>query len=179
MVFKSQNKIRFCKWCDKRTKENIQIRKNGKIRRKGYYRTCGSKECTSAQYRDEEISRKKSFLNESRPHHCLCCNQLFQAYHGNHTKFCRGCVPDHKWRERARRYGIGKPQWEAMLEKQNGQCALCERNPEVIDHCHDSGRIRGLLCNKCNGNIKFLDMEKDFKEKAIIYTKVKDVSFQK
>jgi len=56
-----------------------------------------------------------------------------------------------------------------MLELQNGVCAICgqvesdvnHKTQEVrgmaVDHCHDSGKIRGLLCRSCNtllGNAK-------------------------
>lgn len=175
MVFKSQNKIRICKYCESTVKENIQI-KNGKIRKKGYYKTCGSQLCRSAQYRDEYVCRSKGRLNEVRSRHCLCCEQKFQAYHPANTKFCIECVPDRSWRARAQRYGIGKPQWKELLEKQNFSCALCHRNPEVIDHCHKTGKIRGLLCNKCNVNIKFLDSEEEFINNAIKYVGI-NVSF--
>lgn len=54
------------------------------------------------------------------------------------------------------RYGLSIDQYQQMLESQYGLCAIC-RKPETvgsgalsIDHCHDSGSVRGLLCRKCN-----------------------------
>lgn len=53
-----------------------------------------------------------------------------------------------------RRYGIPHSDVLAMLEKQNSRCAICctEVTEEtlVVDHCHDSSRIREILCNRCN-----------------------------
>jgi hypothetical protein len=61
-------------------------------------------------------------------------------------------------RESARRYGI-TPEWfwEQMAAQKNS-CATCKRpfdwedkqTKPHIDHCHASGKVRGLLCNRCN-----------------------------
>lgn len=51
-------------------------------------------------------------------------------------------------------YGITAEQYYAMLKAQNGGCWICGSNPKKrrlhIDHCHKSGKIRGLLCMRCN-----------------------------
>jgi hypothetical protein len=50
-----------------------------------------------------------------------------------------------------RLYGITLEQREALYASQAGVCALCEVNEaEVVDHDHQTGKVRGLLCNKCN-----------------------------
>lgn len=60
-------------------------------------------------------------------------------------------------------YGITKDEYEAMLAGQDGRCAICRTTEPKgkggwhVDHCHDSGKIRGLLCHFCNfvlGNAK-------------------------
>lgn len=55
-----------------------------------------------------------------------------------------------------RKYGISYDQREGMYNLQNGRCAICER-PEsdfskrlAVDHNHKSGKVRGLLCFRCN-----------------------------
>lgn len=60
------------------------------------------------------------------------------------------------------RYGITEDDYNAMFVKQSGKCAVCStdfngsaRNMDV-DHCHVSGRVRGLLCNNCNRGIGYL-----------------------
>lgn len=55
------------------------------------------------------------------------------------------------------RYGIDEEQYETMLEKQGGVCKICKKYElrakskyMVVDHCHDTGKVRGILCHKCN-----------------------------
>ena len=61
-----------------------------------------------------------------------------------------------------RKYGITLVDELQMLEEQKGLCRICKRHQDVVkfkfhvDHCHKTGKIRGLLCNKCNqalGNV--------------------------
>lgn len=53
-------------------------------------------------------------------------------------------------------YGITLADYEAMVEKQGGKCALCGGPPHGkgnklhVDHCHVEGHVRGLLCSPCN-----------------------------
>lgn len=54
-----------------------------------------------------------------------------------------------------RRYGLTVEGYTRLLCEQDGRCALClaptpEDGDLVVDHCHDSGRVRGLLCGACN-----------------------------
>ena len=53
-----------------------------------------------------------------------------------------------------RHYGITLEQYEQMLAEQDGACAICKRLPTkrtlAVDHNHDTGRVRGLLCAQCN-----------------------------
>jgi hypothetical protein len=52
-----------------------------------------------------------------------------------------------------RQYGISAAEYDALLKKQNGACAICRRRSKerlCVDHCHWTGMIRGLLCRRCN-----------------------------
>lgn len=56
-----------------------------------------------------------------------------------------------------RKYGLTRAQWNALYAAQDGVCALCRipgrtgrHSKLVVDHCHETGRIRGLLCGPCN-----------------------------
>lgn len=62
----------------------------------------------------------------------------------------------------ARKYGMTVEQYENMFKEQNGKCAICEeeetsfcgrsgsRKTLCVDHCHQTGKVRGLLCIRCN-----------------------------
>ena len=54
---------------------------------------------------------------------------------------------------RKERYGLMNDTYELMLKKQENSCAICllpfVKTPHV-DHCHKTGKIRGLLCSSCN-----------------------------
>ncbi|WP_280138712.1 endonuclease VII domain-containing protein [Trujillonella endophytica] len=53
-----------------------------------------------------------------------------------------------------RRYGITAADFDAMLAAQGGLCAICASAPaEHVDHDHDTGRVRRLLCFNCNGGL--------------------------
>lgn len=56
-----------------------------------------------------------------------------------------------------REYGLTQELYERMLLGQGGGCAICHttepgtaKNYFSVDHCHVTGKIRGLLCNRCN-----------------------------
>lgn len=60
------------------------------------------------------------------------------------------------------RYGVDKTMYEAMYFEQDGACAIpaCVREAVSVDHCHDSGKARGLLCQGCNVALGFVENER-------------------
>ena len=68
-----------------------------------------------------------------------------------------------------RTFGITSLLFDALVEKQHGRCAICDRDEETlraartrkyqwlyVDHDHLTGKIRGLLCNDCNAGLGLL-----------------------
>jgi hypothetical protein len=52
------------------------------------------------------------------------------------------------------RYGIGADEFDELVRQQGGACAICRReNPEHVDHDHETGAVRGILCFNCNGGL--------------------------
>jgi hypothetical protein len=53
------------------------------------------------------------------------------------------------------RYGITVSDRDAMVAAQGGGCAICgrEMKPPHVDHCHETGKIRGILCRSCNSGL--------------------------
>ena len=68
------------------------------------------------------------------------------------------------------RYGIGAPEVAALIEAQRSLCAICLRKPAVqVDHDHKSGRVRGILCDGCNGALGAFDESEERIRRAIEY----------
>ena len=78
-----------------------------------------------------------------------------------------------------RAYGITFDEYEELLSKQNKKCAICgidnngkyRNKPRAfaVDHCHTTGKIRGLLCSDCNTGIGLLKDNINFLQSAIKY----------
>lgn len=52
---------------------------------------------------------------------------------------------------RCKNVGITVAQYQALWERQHGMCGVCQRRDATdLDHCHDTGQFRGLLCAACN-----------------------------
>ncbi len=76
-------------------------------------------------------------------------------------------------------YGITLDQYNEMLSKQEGKCMICKSNNNgfynkkpkafAVDHCHTTGKIRGLLCSDCNTGIGLLKDNIDLLNNAIKY----------
>lgn len=106
-----------------------------------------------------------------------CATQARQWFHGNKE---RAKENRHRWNLGAT-YGITPEQYQEMLTAQGGVCAVCgldEPNEHgrtgtkfrlSVDHCHETGRVRGLLCQKCNRAIGLLNDNVDLLRKAIDY----------
>ena len=75
--------------------------------------------------------------------------------------FCKPCALFHrnsigKHNQLKKRYGISLEQYNEMFVKQEGKCAICKQHQMnfkvslAVDHCHTTGKVRGLLCASCN-----------------------------
>lgn len=66
-------------------------------------------------------------------------------------------------------------QYLKILEAQGGKCLLCRRAHAklCVDHCHTTGRIRGILCDPCNRGIGLLGDSPELLEKAAGYLRDK------
>lgn len=62
--------------------------------------------------------------------------------------------------------------YQRLLDQQGGACAICERECElVVDHCHQTGVVRGLLCGACNSGLGMLGDDLPSLEAALAYLK--------
>jgi hypothetical protein len=81
----------------------------------------------------------------------------------------------HRWAAIYTRYKLTKGEWQVVFDKQHGCCAICGapqeklNHPLEIDQDHATGKIRGLLCRKCNSGIALLGDDIERLKKAIGY----------
>lgn len=77
------------------------------------------------------------------------------------------------------KYGLTEEDFNNLLEKQNSVCAICKKSetriingkicPLSIDHCHKTGKVRGLLCNECNNGLSRFRDDNKILNSAISY----------
>ena len=91
-------------------------------------------------------------------------------------------------RSKYARYGLSVEQYNAMVESQNGACAICERVPSdslQIDHdhscCSENARscgecVRGLLCRNCNSMLGYINDDQKVLENGIAYLRSRGLS---
>jgi hypothetical protein len=94
---------------------------------------------------------------DGKHHRCAICNRI-------QTKEWQQLNPDKVKNNGLKyQYGITLVEYVEMLEAQEGRCKICKtdvpggKGSFHVDHCHDSGKVRGLLCHYCNvgmGNFK-------------------------
>ena len=139
---------RTCNKCEKEFDiENFYITsKNGNRRR----------EC---KYCFRKISQKSRDENRDR----------FREYWRRASKKAYGKdVPGFNLRKN---YGITREQFVDIAMSQDGRCKICELKTDklCVDHDHETGKIRGLLCGKCNYGLGMFNDKVELFEMAIKY----------
>ncbi len=92
---------------------------------------------------------------------------------------CKACKQPSVRNRWVRRYKITLEEYEALFVAQNGVCAICGL-PEcgrihghslslAVDHDHQTGKVRGLLCHQCNRAVGMLHNNPDFFESGARY----------
>ena len=77
-----------------------------------------------------------------------------------------------RWYRRLRKYGITKEQYMNLLTEQRGCCKVCgdELGDGLrVDHCHETGEVRALLCSNCNTGIGLFKEEPRRLRAAALY----------
>lgn len=74
------------------------------------------------------------------------------------------------------KYGITEKDYDLLLLSQSNKCAICQTDKPTgkwkrfaVDHCHKTGKIRGLLCNECNRGMGLLRDNAELLRKAAEY----------
>lgn len=124
-----------------------------------------SKRCTRCKEdKDLEDYHRDRSKKDGRKTRCAECENACkrQAYDPKKRK---------NW-DLIRRYGIDLTEYDAMEARQDGLCAICLAEPAEtlnVDHCHDTGTIRGLLCGGCNVALGLLKEKPETIARAALY----------
>ena len=74
-----------------------------------------------------------------------------------------------------KKYGLSVLEYTEMITRQNNKCAICGSYPDgrwqtlCIDHDHQTGKVRALLCVKCNRVVGLLKDSVELAEKLVLY----------
>lgn len=130
--------------------------------------------------------------------HCKRGHELNHINRENGTGQCKICKRDavksflkanpnyrKEWRKRHKerlrlehvsRYGISSEEYTRLLNKQDNKCAICGLSFGInytphVDHNHETQRVRGLLCRKCNSGLGQFEDSTINLQQAIVYLK--------
>ncbi len=111
----------------------------------------------------DEFPRNKS-MKSGRGKYCKECHNL------RNRERVRRLHGDSRHYHLMQRYGVSAAEVEILKASQRGLCAVCERRAAVhVDHDHHTGRVRGILCELCNGFLGALDDDPGLIRSAIEY----------
>lgn len=94
---------------------------------------------------------------------------------------CKICEADKKL---MKRYKISIEDYQRILESQNQRCKICDRTEIqvgrrlAVDHCHETGKVRGLLCSRCNQAVGLLKDNPKFGDNLSRYLRLYSANFQ-
>ena len=132
---------------------------------------CGCTKRYVSSYECYECGRKRGLLK-------LQDNELMAQYRtkekvNKRLKKWRKDNPIQYKTQALKRFGITGEEYEQMLKEQNGVCKICGNGKTdkmlAVDHCHDTGTIRGLLCFRCNTGLGFFHDNIELLQKAKEY----------
>lgn len=132
-------------------------------------KTCSR--CHKSKPVDEFHNNKSS--KDGKQSCCKVCNlsRVKDWQEKNADRFkASWSTPEVTFRQRARRYGLSVEELENLIAEFKGVCPLCGRVEDlVIDHCHVTNRVRGLLCGACNKALGVLGDSEEGLMKALDY----------
>jgi hypothetical protein len=137
-------------------KERFGPQEKGILGRSPRCRECANEAAVAIRQRFRD--QVKVPVAEKRCSVCRKTKKPEDFYASNYSKDglnwqCKVC---HRTSYRAAKYGLTVEELKSMEKAQGGKCAACglsmtrmQKGPHV-DHCHKSGKVRGLLCSPCN-----------------------------
>lgn len=140
--------------------------------------------CREEKHLDKFYKRKSS-PDGYAPHCKICDNDRRKEWRKNNPEKQQ---QSQRNRNLLTRYGITLDDYEELFKKQDCKCGICGTEENYsghtgprkewsfsVDHCHITGRIRGLLCNDCNRALGLFKDNPEILKQAISWLDTKDV----
>ncbi|WP_078869170.1 endonuclease VII domain-containing protein [Streptomyces sp. NRRL B-1347] len=141
------------------------------------------RECSAEYYRQRQEAKGKSVrvkvpvpeghkrcpqCGEVKPHAEWELNPTSSDGYASYCKPCRAERNQQSYFKR--KYGLTMEERDEMIAEQKWLCVICLKAPPAhVDHCHETGRVRGVLCFNCNSAIGKLGDDPDALRRAISY----------
>lgn len=149
------------------------------IKRAGSYKEAAKEIGVSQAGMDRWLTRKgfrkQAKILRDSVKRCVSCGLVkdktefggaFTSAKGRVSSRCKKCAPG-----RGTSHGVSASKRLEMIEAQNGLCAICCEHMERphVDHCHETGKVRAMLCDFCNKGIGMLRDDPAIVRKAAVY----------
>lgn len=122
---------------------------------------CSGKGCREYCKRGHLLAKTRRNRQNNSHAYCIECSRITS------TARYRRIGKTQKYKDMARntnlkrQFGITLELYKEMFDRQDGKCLICGNGPHAkslhVDHDHDTGEIRGLLCNKCNAHLGWFE----------------------
>ena len=162
----------YCKFCSKSynndNQKNFPVNVPGKREQKVAAAVAKQNALLEERFRKqkERTDVRQHRKDNQGPKTCTQCNQekpldLFVKQSSKSDGRSAHCKECHRWSSIEKKYNLTKDQFMELWESQDWKCALCKgtdwsgagKQYPHVDHCHETGRVRGLLCNQCNSRM--------------------------
>lgn len=146
-----------CKECHENFEPTSPLQKYCSVR----CRLRFSSRASAQRLRDKGVCLRCSGLKEDKRVHCSSCRDIINELHRTNPKYRenqKAWLRSHPEFNRGARlrqkYGISSLDYELMHDIQQGACLICGQVMRlVVDHSHETGEVRGLLCILCNAGL--------------------------
>ena len=126
-------------------------------------------QCVKCYKRNYWLSRKDYFKVKNREWE-LANPDRVKAKTAKRTKYVQSLPYP---QQILQKYGLSPEGYMELLRVQDNKCAICGSEPTrfrlSVDHCHKTGKVRGLLCSSCNRGLGYLKDDQETVKKALQY----------
>lgn len=129
------------------------------------------KKCSKCQEnKNIELFGIKKYNNDGLNHYCKECENKRSKLKYSKPEF----KDNKKYYQIERKYGLTKGEYFDKLKNQNNKCNICEVDllndkDTHIDHSHNTGKVRDILCKKCNNLLGSVNEDIDYLNRLINY----------